>query len=119
VTAVEERPAELVEHRLGPLAEIPLGEGRAYTVAGEQIAVFRPRGGGLHAIAAACPHAGGPLADGQLDGTVVVCPLHLHVFELATGCSRTGQQPVRVYPVAADAAGQLVVRLPDLNHPTG
>ena len=30
--------------QLGPVAEIPLGEGRAYAAAGEQIAVFRPRG---------------------------------------------------------------------------
>jgi nitrite reductase (NADH) small subunit len=105
-------PAGEVAYRLGPVAAVPVGEGRAYAVAGEQIAVFRLRGGGLHAVAAACPHAGGPLADGQVDGSVVVCPLHLHVFELATGCSRTGQPPVRVYPVGTDSAGDLVVRLP-------
>jgi nitrite reductase/ring-hydroxylating ferredoxin subunit len=108
-----------VVHRLGPVDRIPIGEGRAYAVAGEQIAVFRPRGGGLHAVSAACPHAGGPLADGQIDDAVVVCPLHLNVFELATGCSRTGQRPLRVYPVELDGAGQLVVRLPADRRPSG
>jgi nitrite reductase/ring-hydroxylating ferredoxin subunit len=101
-----------VAHRLGPLDRVPLGEGRAYALGGEQIAVFRTRGGGLHAVSAVCPHAGGPLADGQIDGTVVVCPLHLNVFELATGCSRTGQQPLQVYPVEVNGSGELVVWLP-------
>jgi nitrite reductase/ring-hydroxylating ferredoxin subunit len=101
-----------VAHRLGPIGEIPLGEGRAYAVGGEQIAVFRPRGGGLRAVTAVCPHAGGPLADGQIDGTVVVCPLHLHVYELATGCSRTGQPSLRVFEVEVDGSGQVVVHLP-------
>jgi len=98
-------------HRLGPAAEIPLGEGRAYAVAGAQVAVFRPRDGSVYALSALCPHAGGPLADGQLDGAVVVCPLHLHAFELATGRSRTGQQSVQVFPVELDG-GEIVVYQP-------
>jgi triosephosphate isomerase len=32
---------------------------------------------------------------------IVICPLHQHVFELATGCSRTGQPPLRTYRVRA------------------
>jgi nitrite reductase/ring-hydroxylating ferredoxin subunit len=99
-------------HRLGPAAAIPPGEGRAYAVAGTQVAVFRLRDGRLHALGAVCPHAGGPLADGQIDGGVLVCPLHQHVFELATGCSRTGQPPVPVYPVTVDGTGELVVEMP-------
>jgi nitrite reductase/ring-hydroxylating ferredoxin subunit len=99
-------------HPLGPVEAIPLGEGRAYAVAGEQIAVFRPRGGGLYAVSATCPHAGGPLADGQIDGTVVVCPLHLHAYELATGRPRTGQPPLRTFPVEVDGGGRIIVHLP-------
>lgn len=93
---------------LGPLSEIPVGTGRAYAVGGEQIAVFRPRQGPLRGFSAACPHAGGPLADGQIDDDVVICPLHLNVWELATGCSRTGQRDLRRYDVHVDA-GQVVV----------
>ena len=96
-------------HRLGPVEEIPVGEGRAYAVAGQQVAVFRLRDGSVRAVSAVCPHAGGPLADGQIDDTVLVCPLHLHVFELATGCSRTGQPPLRAYPARVDGAGHVVV----------
>jgi nitrite reductase/ring-hydroxylating ferredoxin subunit len=41
----------------------------------------------------------------------VICPLHQHIFELATGCSRTGQPPLKVYPVRVDD-GELVIGVP-------
>lgn len=87
---------------LGPLDEIPLGEGRTYAVGGDMIAVFRLRDGSLRAVSAVCPHRGGPLADGQIDNRVVVCPLHLYAWDLATGCSQSGQPSIDVYPVRAD-----------------
>jgi nitrite reductase (NADH) small subunit len=104
--------AARVEHRVGALADIPVGAGRAYPVAGEQVAVFRLRGGGVRAVSAICPHAGGPIADGLADDRLVICPLHQNVFELATGCSTTGQPPLRVYPAHVDDTGQVVVALP-------
>jgi nitrite reductase/ring-hydroxylating ferredoxin subunit len=103
--------AEMTEYRVGPADELPVGEGRAYKAGGEMVAVFRLRDGGLHAVSAVCPHAGGPIADGLADAEVVVCPLHQHVYELATGCSRTGQASLRVYPVRIDH-GDLVVSVP-------
>jgi nitrite reductase (NADH) small subunit len=90
------------QYWLGPVAELPVGEGRAYVAGSETVAVFRLRDGSLRAVSAACPHAGGPIADGLADTEVVICPLHQHVFELATGCSRTGQRPLRVYPVRVE-----------------
>ena len=89
-----------------------MGEGRAFGVAGEQVAVFRLRDGSLRAVSAVCPHKGGPIADGTIDRSVVMCPLHQHAFELETGCSTTGAGPLRSYPVAADAAGNIVLQLP-------
>jgi len=94
---------------LGPVAEIPLGEGRVYAVDGEQIAVFRLTDGSVRALGAVCPHAGGPLADGLIDGEVVVCPLHNNTFELASGCSPTGQPSVPTYPVRVEEGGHLVI----------
>jgi nitrite reductase/ring-hydroxylating ferredoxin subunit len=103
--------AEVTEYRLGPADELPAGEGRAYAADSDMVAVFRLRSGGLRAVSAVCPHAGGPIADGLADAEIVVCPLHQHVYELATGCSRTGQAPLRVYPVRVDD-GELVVGVP-------
>lgn len=99
-----------VEARLGPVDQIPLGEGRAYLVGDEPVAVFRPRAGGLYALRAICPHRGGPLADGLTDGEVVVCPLHNHQFALADGTCATGADDVPAYTVS-DEDGELVVSL--------
>ncbi|SHN32235.1 Rieske (2Fe-2S) protein [Cryptosporangium aurantiacum] len=94
---------------VGPVDEIPPGEGRVYVVDGEQVAVFRLTDGSVRALGAVCPHAGGPLADGLIDGAIVLCPLHNNAFELATGCSTTGQPPVTSYPVSVDPDGRLVL----------
>src|SRR5206468_1462018 len=88
--------------RLGSLHDIPLGEGRAYAVGGDAVAVFRLRDGSVRALSAVCPHRGGPLADGQIDLKQVVCPLHLNAWDLTTGCSLSGQPDLTTYPVRLD-----------------
>jgi len=99
-------------HVLGPVDQIPLGEGRAFAADGEQVAVFRLRDGSLRALAAVCPHRGGPLADGTIDQQVVICPLHQHSFDLASGCSTTGSGPLLSYAVTLDGDGNLVLQTP-------
>ncbi len=99
-------------YRLGPLEQIPVGEGRAFDIGGEQVAVFRLRNGSVRALSAVCPHRGGPLADGQIDGSILMCPLHQNQFELDTGRSTTGQEPLRTWPVEVDAQGDIVVAAP-------
>jgi NAD(P)H-dependent nitrite reductase small subunit len=96
--------------RLGPADQIPLGEGRAFTVDDQQIAVFRLRDGGLRALAALCPHRGGPLADGLIDSQQVICPLHNHAFRLIDGHCTTGAPPVQTYHVDIKD-GELILRL--------
>ena len=86
-----------------------MGEGRAFAVHGEQVAVFRLRDGRIFAVGAVCPHRGGPIADGQTDATGVVCPLHLNAFEFGTGRSSTSDYALPVYPVEVDAGGDVVV----------
>lgn len=99
-----------VQHRLGPPEQIPYGEGRTFEIDGEQVVVFRLRDGRLRALDAVCPHKGGPLADGTIDNSIVVCPLHQNAFELDTGCSPTGAPPVKTYAVSVDA-DEIVVTL--------
>jgi NAD(P)H-dependent nitrite reductase small subunit len=96
--------------RLGPMDQIPVGEGRAFVVGDEQVAVFRPRGGELHALQAICPHRGGPLADGLIDGQQVICPLHNHAFRLVDGQCTTGDWSIHAYQVDVED-GDVVLRL--------
>lgn len=43
------------------------------------------RSGEIRAFAGACPHAGFPLADGDVDGGVLTCSAHSWEFDLDTG----------------------------------
>ena len=97
-------------HTVGRVEDIPPGEGRTFVVGDTQVAVFRLRDGSLHATQAACPHAGGPLADGQTDLDVLVCPLHLYTYRWSDGSSSSGLEAVQVYPVR-DVDGDLVVEV--------
>lgn len=95
---------------IGNIEEIPVGEGRAYAVGGEQVAVFRLRDGSLRALAAICPHRGGPLADGLIDDAVVVCPLHGFTYDLLTGAeTANGGAAVCAYAVRCDPDGTVYI----------
>ncbi len=103
-----------MELTLGPLTAIPPGEGRAFQVRGEKVAVFRTRSGQIFAVQAACPHRGGPLADGLVGGTTLVCPLHAWKFDLATGQSLLGECGLKTYSVHVDGDAQIVLVLPSV-----
>ena len=64
--------------------EIPPGTGRTVEVQGVWIALFNVDGS-FYAVDNTCPHAGGPLGEGYLDGHVVECPQHGWRFNVQTG----------------------------------
>lgn len=103
----------ITQHSLGPIDQIPLGEARVFRVEGHDIAVFRLRSGELFAATAACPHRGGPLADGLIGGRSVICPLHGFLFDLRSGepigrdCAH-----LETYRVTSSASGELTLDLP-------
>ena len=103
---------QLTGYDLGPLSEIPAGEGRAYDVAGRQLAVFHLRTSEVRVLDAVCPHKGGPIADGQTDGRVVLCPLRLTAFDLTTGCAADGRYTLTSYPCQVDENGHVIVHGP-------
>ncbi len=96
---------------LGSAFGIPIGEGREFEVQGLRIAVFRSRSGHVFATQALCPHKQGPLADGLLGGSVVVCPFHAWRFELKTGQALLGDCGIQTYPIELDDNGDLILNL--------
>jgi nitrite reductase (NADH) small subunit len=98
---------------LGPVAAIPPGEGREFIVEGIRIAVFRPRSGGIYASQAECPHRRGPLVDGLLGGTTIICPFHAWKFDLTNGLPIMGESGIAVYPVRLSESGTILLTLPD------
>jgi nitrite reductase (NADH) small subunit len=71
--------------RVTQCENIPLREGRSLTIDTCEIAIFN-LGDRFFAIDSACPHKGGPLSEGIVSGTTVVCPLHAWKVDLNTGC---------------------------------
>lgn len=99
-------------YNLGPLSQIPPGEGRVFQVAGQRVAVFHDRSGGVFASEPDCPHAGGPLADGLVGNGRVVCPLHERVFDLSSGaCNNSDCRNIRVFPVDLTEQREIMVSL--------
>jgi len=79
--------------------ELPEGEGRLLEWDGKHVAVFLA-GGEYYAIDDTCLHAGGPLHEGGLDGTTVVCPWHHWEFDLKDGsCALNPFHKLEIYEV--------------------
>lgn len=72
--------------RVAATADVPRGEGRMYEVGGKQVALFNCDGR-FYAIDNICRHQGGPLAEGELEGTIVSCPWHGWTYDVTSGQS--------------------------------
>ena len=75
--------------RVAELKDLPDGETLVTYLHGEQVALFNDRGE-IFALANRCPHANGPLADGQINGGTISCPWHGSRFDLRGGELRQG-----------------------------
>jgi len=65
-------------------SEVVAGSGKIVEIGDQQIALFQAEGN-FYALNNVCPHRGGPLGEGELDGTVVTCPWHGWQFDVCTG----------------------------------
>ncbi|TNE60640.1 MAG: Rieske (2Fe-2S) protein [Alphaproteobacteria bacterium] len=81
-------------------AEALAGKGRAvFKIAGRQIVVFETESG-LYAINNRCPHEGFPLSEGSLKSDcVLACNWHGWTFDLKSGKTLQGRDPVRTYRI--------------------
>jgi nitrite reductase (NADH) small subunit len=99
------------EHAVCALAQIPPGEGRSFDIGGHKVAIFRTRSCEVFALQANCPHRGGPLADGLVGGTTVVCPLHERAFDLRTGTGLGHEDSLKSYGVRVSPTNTIVVAI--------
>jgi NAD(P)H-dependent nitrite reductase small subunit len=66
------------------VSDVAPGTGRTVVVDRREIALFNV-GGTFYALDNTCPHQGGPLAEGWIEGATVTCPWHAWCFKLADG----------------------------------
>jgi nitrite reductase (NADH) small subunit len=98
---------------VGEVDQLPKGEGRTFAVAGRRLALFRTRSGDIFATQAECPHKGGPLADGLIGGTTVICPLHDRLYDLRTGQGPESECAIEIYAVSLGGDGKIWVHFSD------
>lgn len=87
-------------HPVAPLADLPPGTGKAFSVAGRLLALFNVEGR-LYAVDNVCPHDGAPLADGTVMGTTLTCPWHSAEFDITSGkvLSPPAVEDIQRFPV--------------------
>lgn len=87
--------------RVGSTADFEdLPGGKSIEVGGRSIAIFK-HDGTYFAVENECPHKGGFLAEGIVEGDEVICPLHAARFNLRTGAvtAPPARQGVQTFPV--------------------
>ena len=70
--------------RVAAIDEVPNGTGKEVMAGDHLIALFHVDGE-FFALDGVCPHAGGPLGQGELTDRVVTCPWHGWQFDIQTG----------------------------------
>ncbi|MFN8006503.1 MAG: Rieske (2Fe-2S) protein [Terriglobia bacterium] len=70
--------------KVAKVADLAPGHGASVVANGKNIAVFNVNGS-FYAIDGTCVHRGGPLGEGELNGTVVTCPWHRWTYDVTTG----------------------------------
>jgi nitrite reductase (NADH) small subunit len=77
-------------------AEMSPGESRVVEVDAMEFAVFNVDGR-FHVLSNICPHVGGPLGEGTLDGCQVVCPWHGWRFDVTNGGNTLGRKSAQCF----------------------
>ncbi len=80
--------------RLSPVADCPPGAALEL-VAGDRIVALFNVEGTLYALDGVCPHQGGPLGQGELNGCIVTCPWHGWQFDVRSGQHQLSTQIVQ------------------------
>ncbi len=70
--------------KVAKLSGIQEGQSIVIDVDNKPIALFKVQGV-VYALDNTCPHQGGPLGEGYLDGSEVTCPWHAWTFDVKTG----------------------------------
>jgi len=70
--------------KVATIDEITPGQARLVELNGNEVALFN-LGGQFYAIDNNCTHVGGPLCEGEISGSEVVCPWHGAAFDITTG----------------------------------
>jgi 3-phenylpropionate/trans-cinnamate dioxygenase ferredoxin subunit len=103
----------LVEYiEIAPADQLPEGERIFLEVGGKSIVIFN-LAGKLFAIGDVCTHDNGPVGDGEIEETEIICPRHGGRFDIRTGKATSLPPVVDIpsYPVRV-VEGMIEVGMP-------
>ncbi|GJM15238.1 MAG: hypothetical protein DHS20C13_05650 [Thermodesulfobacteriota bacterium] len=83
--------------------ELDSGQAKLVEIEDKEIALFNCDGT-YYAIDNECSHVGGPLCEGEIDGSTVICPWHGAEFDLKSGeaLAPPAEENVNTYKVHID-----------------
>ena len=94
------RVAAVQFHRVCDADDLWAGETKLVAVAGIKVLLVHTDDGELSAVQATCPHQGVALADAELCGRVLTCPMHLWEMDAVSGKGvNPGHAELALYPV--------------------
>jgi nitrite reductase/ring-hydroxylating ferredoxin subunit len=94
--------------KLATLSELAPGSAREVEFEGRVYALYNIDGV-ISAIDGICPHQGGPLAEGTVEGTTVTCPWHGWEIDVRSGKTQLGAKITQaVYDVKVEGQDVLV-----------
>jgi len=93
------------------VSDIPENEMRCVSLADRNVLVANTSSG-FFVSDEMCTHEDARLCDGNLNGTLVKCPLHGSRFELTTGAvlDDPADEPLKIYPVTIEN-GKVIILL--------
>jgi nitrite reductase (NADH) small subunit len=98
--------------QVGGLNEVPPGSVREVSH-GDRTFALCNLDGKLYCLDGVCPHAGGPLGEGILQGEMLVCPWHGWEFSCVTGANDADEDlTVDQFPVTVEN-GRIFIDVPE------
>ena len=93
-------PSKVEFLEIAPADQVPDGERLFIEVEGKQIVIFN-LAGKFFAIGDVCTHDNGPVGDGEIEGSEIICPRHGGRFDISTGkaTSLPAVVDIPAYPV--------------------
>jgi nitrite reductase/ring-hydroxylating ferredoxin subunit len=94
--------------KVASVQDVPPGAVRHVFVHDKPMALCNVEGQ-FYALNGVCPHMGGPLSSGRLEGCVLACPWHGWTFDVRTGLpDHPGGHAVSTYEVRVEGDDVLV-----------
>ncbi len=98
----------MAKTKVAETGDLAPGQCKVVQVNGKAVALYNVDGR-FYATDNTCLHRGGPLGEGDLDGSVVTCPWHGWRYDVTSGANAMNPSiKVASFPVSVDGSGVFV-----------